>query len=121
MRVGMGVVLSLAFGSCAMAFENEYPRGDLLLEPGTLAKPEIARQFVVLDARPRVQYDEGHIPGAVWVDAAAWAKAFGGPDSTGSPACFQPLQLPFKSRASSTPQYFKIHQIRAASFNRTLS
>jgi thiosulfate/3-mercaptopyruvate sulfurtransferase len=74
----MGVVLSLAFGSCAMAFENEYPRGDLLLEPGTLAKPEIARQFVVLDARPRVQYDEGHIPGAVWVDAAAWAKAFGG-------------------------------------------
>ncbi len=67
-----------------MAFGNEYPRADLLVEAGALAKPEIARQFVVLDARPRTQYDEGRVPGAVWVDAAAWAKAFGsGTDAVG--------------------------------------
>ena len=43
---------------------------------GALAKAEIARQFVILDAREQKPYDEGHLPGAVRVDAAAWANAF---------------------------------------------
>lgn len=84
MRVGIGLWLISALGSHVMAFENQYPRGDLLVEPATLAKPEIAREFVILDARPRKQYDSGRIPGAVWVDAAAWAKAFdAGTDAAG--------------------------------------
>ena len=29
----------------------EYPRPELLLEPTALAKPEVAKQFIVLDAR----------------------------------------------------------------------
>ena len=31
---------------------------------------------LVLDVRAKQQYDAGHIPGAVWVNAPAWAKAF---------------------------------------------
>jgi thiosulfate/3-mercaptopyruvate sulfurtransferase len=63
---------------------NPYPRPELLLEPAELAKPEVARQFVVLDARERPKYDKGHIPQARWVDQAAWAKAFGhGQDTAG--------------------------------------
>ena len=64
-----------------MAAENsstaheKYPRANLLIEPGDLAKAE--SQFIVLDARSRAKYDQGHVPGARWVDHAAWAKAFG--------------------------------------------
>src|SRR5437868_4080511 len=53
-----------------------YPRPDLLLEPAELARPETAAKFRILDARPRKQYDEGHVPGAVWVNHDAWSKAF---------------------------------------------
>ena len=56
---------------------HDYPRPELLLEPAELAKPEIAGQFIVLDARGRKAFDENRLPGARWVDAAAWAKAFG--------------------------------------------
>jgi thiosulfate/3-mercaptopyruvate sulfurtransferase len=49
----------------------------LLVEPVDLAKRETAAQFVVLDARSRKAFDETRLPGARWVDAAKWAKAFG--------------------------------------------
>ena len=39
-------------------------------------RPKTARSFVILDARDRKQYDESRVPGAVWVDAPAWANAF---------------------------------------------
>ncbi|MEX2121568.1 MAG: sulfurtransferase [Pirellulales bacterium] len=66
------------------AGDDAYPRAELLVEPADLARAEVAKQFVILDARPRRQYDEGHVPGAVLVDASAWAKAFGdGQDSEG--------------------------------------
>ena len=47
------------------------------MESGDLAKAEVAGQFIVLDARDRKAFDAGRLPGARWVDAAAWAKAFG--------------------------------------------
>jgi thiosulfate/3-mercaptopyruvate sulfurtransferase len=53
-----------------------YARPDLLLEPGELLKPGVAKKFVVLDARAKEKYRAGHVPGAVWVDANAWARAF---------------------------------------------
>ena len=64
------------FGSRGMAAETKYPHAEMLIEPSTLSKAEIAKQFIILDAREQKLYDEGHVPGAVWVDAAAWAKAF---------------------------------------------
>jgi thiosulfate/3-mercaptopyruvate sulfurtransferase len=54
-----------------------YPRPELLVEAADLEKGIIGQKGVhILDARPKKQYDEAHIEGAAWVDAAAWAKAF---------------------------------------------
>lgn len=51
---------------------TEYAKPELLVEPATLAEGG----FLVLDARPSDQYAAGHVPGALWVNAAEWAKAF---------------------------------------------
>jgi thiosulfate/3-mercaptopyruvate sulfurtransferase len=68
----------------AEAKDPVYARPELLLEPAELAKPHTAKKFVILDARGRASYQSGHIPGAVHIDAGAWAKAFGeGTDRAG--------------------------------------
>jgi len=59
------------------AAEDEYARPDLLLEPSELAKPEVARQFVVLDVRDQEAYQEEHVPNARRVDHGTWKAAFG--------------------------------------------
>jgi thiosulfate/3-mercaptopyruvate sulfurtransferase len=64
------------FAVQVMAAGGDYPHPELLMEPAALSRPEIAGQFVVVDARRRNRYEEGRIPRAVWVDAVAWAKAF---------------------------------------------
>jgi thiosulfate/3-mercaptopyruvate sulfurtransferase len=53
-----------------------YARANLLVEPAELARPQTAKKYVVLDARGADAYTAGHVPGAVRVDARAWAKAF---------------------------------------------
>jgi thiosulfate/3-mercaptopyruvate sulfurtransferase len=58
-----------------LADRADYPNARLLIETEALAKPDSAKAFRVLDARPKAQYLAGHIPGAVWVDATAWSKA----------------------------------------------
>jgi len=70
-------------GYAAVAAENGYPRPDLLVEPQALSRPEVAGQFVILDARDRKSFDESRIPHARWVDAAAWAKDFDPSDPAG--------------------------------------
>jgi thiosulfate/3-mercaptopyruvate sulfurtransferase len=70
------LVLLLVLLAPAQERANSYPRADLLLEPAELARPEVAKRFRVLDARPKKQYAAGHIPGAVWVDHNAWSRAF---------------------------------------------
>lgn len=57
-----------------------YPRPDLLIEPAQLAKAIPAHEFVVLDARGKGKYQDGHVPGAVVVDPVGWARAFGNGD-----------------------------------------
>jgi thiosulfate/3-mercaptopyruvate sulfurtransferase len=59
------------------AVSTAYPKPELLVESSDLAKHETAAQFIVLDARGRKAFDENRLPGARWVDAAKWAKAFG--------------------------------------------
>ncbi|MGA2034814.1 MAG: sulfurtransferase [Thermoguttaceae bacterium] len=71
------IVLALAHGTALSANASDYARPELLMEPTALAKPEVAGQFVVLDARAKKAFDENRLPAARWVDAAAWAKAFG--------------------------------------------
>jgi thiosulfate/3-mercaptopyruvate sulfurtransferase len=58
-----------------------YARPDMLVEPADLAQ---AKNLHVLDARGKGKYVDGHVPGAVWVDATTWARAFGeGGDQAG--------------------------------------
>jgi thiosulfate/3-mercaptopyruvate sulfurtransferase len=55
----------------------------LLIEPGALAEVGEPRH-VILDAREGRAWSLGHVPGAVQIDAADWAKAFGdGADAEG--------------------------------------
>lgn len=51
---------------------KEYAKPELLVEPSALREGG----YVVLDARPQEQYAAGHVPGALWVNASEWAKAF---------------------------------------------
>jgi thiosulfate/3-mercaptopyruvate sulfurtransferase len=67
------LLTAFLWGTSLMAAET-YPRTDLLIEPTELASAN--PQFVILDARDRAKYDQGHIPTARWVDHATWAKAF---------------------------------------------
>lgn len=55
---------------------NSYARPKLLMEISQLADPATAKRFQILDARAKSKYDQGHIPGAVWVDHEAWNKSF---------------------------------------------
>lgn len=70
------------FGVCMIAtlsgrvYAADYPRDELLVEPAQLADAQAAKQFVILDARERGEYEKGHVPGAVWVDHGEWSKAF---------------------------------------------
>lgn len=75
----MHLAVAFLMLSTALADHNgqpAYARPGLLLEPNELVKPEARKHFHILDARARKQYDAGHVPGAVWVDHAAWATAF---------------------------------------------
>jgi len=86
MRTSLGILLSLMviLGEQVASAGEAYARPDLLVEPVTLSRPRVVKEFVILDARKRGPYDEGRIPGAAWVDAAVWAKAFkDGKDAAG--------------------------------------
>jgi thiosulfate/3-mercaptopyruvate sulfurtransferase len=54
-----------------------YPGSYLLVEADALAamKPD-NNKLRILDARPKAEFAKKHIPGAVWIDAADWAKTF---------------------------------------------
>jgi thiosulfate/3-mercaptopyruvate sulfurtransferase len=55
----------------------------LLIEPADIAR-QAARGLHILDARGKGKYLDGHVPGAVWIDATTWARAFGeGTDQAG--------------------------------------
>jgi thiosulfate/3-mercaptopyruvate sulfurtransferase len=70
------LVAVLIFTTSLSEEPPSYPRADLLIDPMELLKPEIAKQFRILDARPKDQYEAGHIPNAVWVDHDDWSKTF---------------------------------------------
>lgn len=78
MRIPFAFAAILLSWNYVMA--DQYPQTNLLVESSDLAKPGIAKQFVILDARDRTKYDQGHIPSARWLDPAAWSKAFGNGD-----------------------------------------
>jgi len=76
MRAFLLLSMVVFVASSSRAAEDTYPGGELLMEPARLARPESAREFIVLDARSQKSFQEDRIPGARWVDTADWAKAF---------------------------------------------
>lgn len=79
MRVNFVLILTTLFATIGIvrSGDDKYPRPELLIEPAQLSKADLAEGFVILDAREKAKYDEGHVPSARWVDHAAWAKSFG--------------------------------------------
>lgn len=77
--IALSATLSVLLSSIGtvLAAEGQYPRPDLLVEPAQLARPAVARRYVVLDARSREDYKQEHVPYAYWVDHDEWAKEFG--------------------------------------------
>jgi thiosulfate/3-mercaptopyruvate sulfurtransferase len=73
----LAIVTSLALVGTALGQEKSYPRPELLMEPAQLARPEVTKDYTILDARKHAKFTQGHIPGARWVDHDEWAKAFG--------------------------------------------
>lgn len=52
-----------------------YVRPELLAEPAELDEAQTTG-LVILDARDREQYEQAHIPGALWVDHDLWSESF---------------------------------------------
>ncbi|WP_231615906.1 sulfurtransferase [Novipirellula artificiosorum] len=74
-------IVALCLANTVLAAGNSDPRSDLLLDPTELAKSPDT--YLVLDARPQEDYEQSHIPDAVWVDHETWKDAFGmGDDAT---------------------------------------
>jgi len=71
------VVFLVTLTSVLAAEQSRYVHPELLLEPSELARPEVASQFIVLDARKQDAYEQEHIPGARWVDQDAWKTSLG--------------------------------------------
>jgi thiosulfate/3-mercaptopyruvate sulfurtransferase len=86
LRLSCLALLLTAPAAAGAGLEAKYSRPQLLIEPAELLKPEVAKKFRVLDARPRPKYQAGHIPGAFWVNVSLWGKAFNsdpGPEDWG--------------------------------------
>jgi thiosulfate/3-mercaptopyruvate sulfurtransferase len=66
----LGTLLCLSIMGAPSA---DYAQPALLIEADALVKNPAV---LVLDVRAKQQYLAGHIPGAVWVNAPAWGKAF---------------------------------------------
>lgn len=78
MRSTLLAIIALSFANAVSAADNSYPRADLLLEPAELVKA--SGTFIVLDARSQEDYEESHVPAAIWVDHDQWKTAFGSGD-----------------------------------------
>jgi len=82
--LGVMVAALLTTLDSPAADQSPYSRPQLLIEPSKLVQPDVGNQYVVLDARDRTKYKQGHVPKARWVNHQSWAKAFGhGKDAEG--------------------------------------
>ncbi|MFO0845700.1 MAG: rhodanese-like domain-containing protein [Gemmataceae bacterium] len=59
----------------ALANETRYAKPTMLIEPADLVKVVADGKAIILDVRPRKEYEAGHVPGARWVDVEVWSKA----------------------------------------------
>lgn len=66
----------LVAGGARSVADDGYARPQLLIQPDRLAEMSAQDRPIVLDARAKDDFVQGHIPAAHWVDHAAWSKAF---------------------------------------------
>ena len=78
------VLSALVVIGTAQAQEKSYPRPELLIEPSQLAKPDVAKNYIVLDARNHTKFKQGHVPNAVWVNGESAETVRGGGNRPGS-------------------------------------
>jgi thiosulfate/3-mercaptopyruvate sulfurtransferase len=64
----------------------------------------------LLDARPKAQYDKGHIPGAVWVDARAVEKMAAKPGALSDRAAWETLLAPLGISPSTKVLVYDAHR-----------
>ena len=69
------LVVLFTGGEYLGAQQTNYANPNLLMEPEQLAKVNATRRFIILDARSSSSFEQGHIPGARWVDPVTWARA----------------------------------------------
>lgn len=74
----------VCFATPSLAAEVKYAHPELLINPARLARPEAAQRFVILDARPKADFEKEHVPGAHWVDHDSWKAAFDDGKDTGA-------------------------------------
>jgi thiosulfate/3-mercaptopyruvate sulfurtransferase len=97
--IALGLLLLAAAGAAQTSVAGEYPRPGVIVEPGALIEefkqiPDekaASKSVVILDVRPAADFEAGHIPGAIRIDAGAWGKAFG--DGTDAAGWTERLQL----------------------------
>jgi thiosulfate/3-mercaptopyruvate sulfurtransferase len=83
-RASVLAVVAVAGVSSFLHAEDNYPRAALLVEPCQLSKPDVARQFVILDARKAEEYEKEHLSNALRVDHDQWKSAWrDGQDAAG--------------------------------------
>jgi thiosulfate/3-mercaptopyruvate sulfurtransferase len=70
------ICLAMCLLAPAQGARERYAKPELLVEPAELKKPEVAKRFVILDARGADEYRAGHVAGAVRVEAGKWADLF---------------------------------------------
>jgi 3-mercaptopyruvate sulfurtransferase SseA len=63
-------------GAVACVASDRYPHAEYLVEDAALRQINPQSKQVVLDARARRDFDIAHVPGAICVDHALWAKSF---------------------------------------------
>src|SRR5438309_5863863 len=76
LAISMLLILAVVLRSHGEIEYYRYPRQGLLEEPIRLATPLARKTIRLLDTRSKEKYDSGHIPGAIYTDAAAWARVF---------------------------------------------
>jgi thiosulfate/3-mercaptopyruvate sulfurtransferase len=102
----VSVVALVALGGAAA------PRQETLITFDALQQTLDAPGLRLLDARPRADYDKGHLPGAVWVDLKAAEALKPGPDT--DRAAWSAWVAPLGLGAETTAYVYDADRQRAA-------
>lgn len=70
--VSLSITANIATGQAPPP--ADYPNGRLLVEPLGLKKVIDSSSVLIIDVREAAEYQKGHLPDAIWLDAARWTN-----------------------------------------------